>query len=275
MLPAFLRKSADERAELRTLNADAGKEAATILINPSDTSAPPDIAPVKQRPSPQHQYYHQPERKASRSFFSLLPIAIILGLIVAVLNKDRLAAFFDGLERKDKPVATATTKKKTTKPKPAEKQSTDTNLADTIISKGDDGSTDQVIIGADPAQRENEMKSFVRDFYIDRGNCTNLSRYFGSVAKQYYSKTDVSLSDIKKDCESYHSRWKFTEAKIDDDSFVFTHSDNGKLYIDFSMLFNRKQNEADEWVPYSIDVSMIVDSNNKIERIVERRIEKL
>jgi hypothetical protein len=36
-----------------------------------------------------------------------------------------------------------------------------------------------------------------------------------------------------------------------------------------------KQKEEDPWIPYKIDVSMVIDEQSKIERIVERRIEKL
>lgn len=145
---------------------------------------------------------------------------------------------------------------------------------DTITSEGDNGSVDQVVIDADPLQKESEIKNFINDYYRSRSSCDNLSRFFGSVVKQYYSKSNVSLSNIQKECADYHGRWKFIDADISDNSYAFTHN-NGKVYVDFTMMYYIKQKEEDPWIPYKIDVSMVIDEQSKIERIVERRIEKL
>ena len=80
---------------------------------------------------------------------------------------------------------------------------------------------------------------------------------------------------MQHECNQYHSKWKFVEADITPSSYIYKHQNNGKTFVDFNVLYKIKQNEEDLWVPYNIDVSALVDNNNKIERIVEKRIEKL
>ncbi|GAB3418076.1 serine/threonine protein kinase [Niabella aquatica] len=278
MLPGYFHKNAAERKDLHKIDKEPDIAAEPILIHPLSEAEKPGATPIQksQRPEPHYQ-----RRKSSPSFFTLLPVAIILGLIALVLNKDRIARYFDNQEGKStKPAAAKVVKKKTTQPmaQPEIKEDTMVPDPDTVTTDGGNGSIDQVVIDADLSKKESKIKNLINDYYRSRSNCANLSRFFGSVVKQYYSKSDVSLSSIQKECADYHSRWKFIDADIKDNSYVFTHPsslNDRTVYVDFTMLYYIKQKEEDPWIPYKIDVSMVIDGNNKIERIVERRIEKL
>ncbi len=146
---------------------------------------------------------------------------------------------------------------------------------DTTVSTGADGTRDQVVTSVDLDAKENMIKEFLNDYYHSRSDCSTLSRFFGDTVKQYYSQADKPLEQIVKECERYHNKWKFTEANINDATYSFTHSQDGNVLVDFNMLYKIKQNEADDWIPYNIDVSAVVDGQMKITRIVERKIEKL
>ncbi|ULT40764.1 hypothetical protein KRR40_39425 [Niabella defluvii] len=67
-------------------------------------------------------------------------------------------------------------------------------MPDTIVSNGDDGSMDQVIVTADPVQIEENIKKFITDYYRSRSNCSSLSAYFNDVVKQYYKKATYPLA---------------------------------------------------------------------------------
>lgn len=272
LLPGYFNKNAEQRRELHPVEASVVEDSdATMYINPVEPVKPgpkPDAVPPK-------QVYHQPATQRRSPFYVLFPIAVVLGLIAFALNKDKVTGFF---KKDEGPAVREAVAKPKPKPKKEEAEplkDTPVGLPDTIISNGDDGSLDQVIVSADPAQVEADVKSLISSYYRSRSNCSGLSSFFNDVVKQYYKKSNVQLSEIRKECESYHGKWQYTEADISNDSYVFTHNQNGKTYVDFSMLYKIRQNEIDDWIPYNIDVSMVIDENHKIERIVERRIEKL
>ncbi len=274
LLPQFLQKDAGLRNELVKINASLiGLKSEAIVIDPEINNE--EIPqPIPRIVKPDFKFSQQPKRHSS--FNSLFPIAIILALIVFVLNKDKIVQFVQSLQA---PSATeikqTPAKPKAKKPVSTINKDTHIETPDTITSSGDDGRTDQVILNPDPVQKEEALKSFINEYYVSRNSCTNLTRFFSNEVLQYYNKSNVSLSTIERECKSYHDKWKFTDADIDDTSYEFTHNQNGKVYIDFTMLYYIKQNEADAWIPYKIDVAMVIDENNKIERIVERRIERL
>lgn len=275
LLPGYFYKNAAERKELHKINGEMDMTTEAILVHPVPEAEKPLVSPIQKVQPAAPRYQRQ---KSGPSFFTLLPVAIVLALIALVLNKDRIARYFDNQDGKStKPVATKVVKKKAAQPVPQPEVKEDTMAPDpdTITSDGDNGSIDQVVIDTDPLQKESEIKNFINDYYHSRSSCDNLSRFFGSTVKQYYNKSNVSLSNIQKECADYHNRWKFIDADISDNSYVFTLQDNGKVYVDFTMMYYIKQKEEDPWIPYKIDVSMVIDEQNKIERIVERRIEKL
>lgn len=272
LLQKYFHKSPEARNELHKIGEDTPYTSVTIIdpLSPQSSSLnnPPDIPKVQ--PIPSHN-----TRRRKRSLSTLLPVAIIFGLIIMILNKNKIAAFFDHQEaNKVQTKKGPSPKKKKQNSTPLISADTPIKISDTIVSQGEDGSMDQVVVNS-PSQKESEMKSLIADYYRSRGDCTSLSRFFDNIVKQYYNKSDVSISDIKKECAIYHNKWRFTEADIDDDSYVFTLNQNGRVYIDFNMLYRIKQNESDEWISYNIDVALVVNEYNKIERIVERRIEKL
>lgn len=279
LLPGYFYKNAEERRELHKIDEEANYTGATI-IEPLLQPQISDPVAFQKNPVPEPAYHYRHQRRKGPSLLILLPIAIILSLIAVALNKDRIANYFDRQNAKEKQVTDKPVRKNIVKPEPVKKpvpteNDTPAGNADTMITKGEDGSIDQVTVSGDTSQKENEMKGIINDYYRSRSDCSSLSRFFNEVVKQYYNKSNVSISTIKKECATYHNKWRFTEANINDASYVFTHNQNGKVYIDFSMLYRIKQNETEEWISYNIDVAMVVDENNKIERIVERRIEKL
>ncbi|MFT4094211.1 MAG: serine/threonine-protein kinase [Niabella sp.] len=276
VLPGYFFKDAGARQELRRIeDSNHIYSGETIYISPY---VPAKEQPQSTRPQrlPAPAYNYQPPRRSSRLFYVLFPVAVILALIAFALNKDKLTSFFN---KKEQPVKTAAAKPKTAKPKVATKSEVNEDTAlprpDTVTTSGDDGSIDQVVVSVDIKQKEGDIKNEINDYYRSRSDCANLSRFFDATVKQYYNKSNVLLTDIQKECETYHGKWRYTEADINDESYVFTHSQDGKVYVDFNMLYKIKQSEEDEWISYNIDVAMVIGANNKIERIVERRIERL
>jgi len=267
LLPGFFYKNPEERKELRWVETDA-KSSSDETIVVSSRSVPKE---TERTVPPVYEYPHQ---KSSRNL--LIPILVVLGLVFFVLNKEKVIAFFSDRKmdiqkpKQEQPVSKTNTRKEATiadivavKP-------------DTIVSNGTDGSKDEVIVNSGMTdEREKAIKNEINEYYISRNECDQLNRFFENVVVQYYNKSNVSLASIQKECETYHNKWKFTNAAINNDSYVFTLNPNGRLYIDFNMLYKIKQQEEDEWVMYNIDVAMVINENNKIERIAETRIERL
>ncbi|MBK7098910.1 MAG: serine/threonine protein kinase [Sphingobacteriales bacterium] len=262
LLPDYLSKNPEERKELRKLDKVESERLATsaggYAATPAVGSAPDALL--------------QPRRKNGRNiFFSLLVIA---GLVYMALNKDTIKQFLktDGSGDRNK--------KTVVQPRPqppiqdTEAQIPAVVLPDTLPAPSEQD-IESVTITIDVKEKELNVKNLLTDYYTNRSNCGNLYRYFRDTVKQYYTKSNVTLDEVMKECQRYHDKWKFTEADFDESSFSFTHQENGNLLVDFSMLYKIKQNENDEWSNYNVDVSAIVDENMKITRIVERRIEKL
>ena len=269
LLPGYFNKDPQQRKELHQIdNGSVADTAETMYINPVNVVESTKMDDVYNNPT-----YQYPQPKNKSAFYILFPIAVVLGLMAYALNKDKINGFFTSGQKE---VKEAVVPKPQKKPQPKVTKPVEKPLPvnpDTIISNGTDGSIDQVIVNSNPVQREEDAKQFINNYYRSRSNCANLSNFFNNVVTQYYNKSNVSLADVKKECEAY--KWKIIEADIDDNSWVFTHNQNGKLYIDFNMLYKIKQKEEDEWIPYNIDVAMVIDEGGKIERVVERRIEKL
>ncbi len=264
ILTGYLHKNPEERQELQKITS-------TTVANPFLTIEPLD--PEPEQPTPVATRALQ--EKHSRSSWALvfLSFLIVAGLVVMALNSSRVMAFFNSFT--------------TQSPAPVVKKEIPPVLElpeaplpavvppDTTLSVGEEGTTDSVITRISDQELELNAKNLLTDYYNNRNNCGNMYRYFGDTVKQYFNKSNVSLDQVMKECQTYHSKWKFTEAEFDENSFVFSHQQNGNQYVDFSMLYKIKQQEADEWTSYQIDVSAIIDPSMKITRIVERRIEKL
>lgn len=261
LLPDYLSKNPEERKELRKLNITHSKVRSTNTGHatvPATGSSPEVLL--------------QPRRKNGRNiFFSLLVIA---GLVYIALNKDAIMQFLKTDDSGDR------NKKTVVQPRPqppiqdAEAQIPAVVLPDTLPAP-QEPDNERVTITIDEKEMELNAKNLLADYYTNRSSCGNLYRYFRDTVRQYYTKSNVTLDEVMKECQRYHDKWKFTEADFDESSFSFTHQENGNLLVDFSMLYKIKQNENDEWSNYKVDVSAIVDENMKIIRIVERRIEKL
>ncbi len=280
LLPTYLHKNADERSELvkisdHYITDDSIGE--TIYIDPETaTHSIPLAVPPKPPVLPDvRPRVHQSYNKRSSLFSFLLPVSIVLLLVVFVLKKDQWLPSLS-TNSNSIPKETSWQKQETTKKTspPAAVVDSVAEVTDAIISEGVNQSDDEVTVDAQPIQKEAELKIFINDYYRSRSNCRNLSHFFNDVVLQYYSKSNVPLSIIEKECKSYHDKWKFTDADIDSSSYTFTHS-QAKVYVDFTIMYYIKQYESDAWIPYKIDVAMVIDETNKIERIVERRIEKL
>ncbi len=189
LLPDYFNKNAELRRELHPIQSGTFEDSgATMYLNPAE--------PVKQSPKPlpasQTPVYHQPKQKRS-PFYVLFPVAVVLGLIAFALNKDKVTGFFKKIQH-------TTVRQAETRPKPKSKKveeqlkDTPVSLPDTIVSNGDDGSMDQVIVTADPVQIEENIKKFITDYYRSRSNCSSLSAYFNDVVKQYYKKATYPLA---------------------------------------------------------------------------------
>ncbi|GAB3013425.1 Stk1 family PASTA domain-containing Ser/Thr kinase [Niabella terrae] len=269
LLPGYFFKNAQDRKELVKIDASQAQPltAAPLEMEPALSVPPSAKAPGRsvRPPAPVHRSNTRP--------YLLLSILVILGLIAFALNREKVADFFQSAPEKVTEKPRSTPKKKTVIEKKAVKKADPP--PDTITTEGNDGNIDQVVVSVDLGTRENEIRNFIYDYYQSRGDCNALSRFFNDTVKQYYNKSNESIAAIKNECRNYHGKWKYTDASIHPDSWVFTHNQNGKVYVDFSMLYKIRQQAADAWIAYNIDVAMVIDTSNKIERIVERRIEKL
>lgn len=262
LLAGYLNKTPEMRNELRKIdsNNEASAIDETFIFTPEQR--------VKNSPA----FLPPPRRKRNWPpvFVSLL---IIIGLIFLALNQQAAKSFlkniFSGKAKKEVVAI----------PKPIKKPVTETPVIipppDTTNSIGDGGTNDQVITSVNLAERERIIKNIVNDYYRSRSDCNAMYRFFKDTVKQYYNKSNVKIENLVKECEQYHNKWQYIEADINNESYVFTHQQDGTSYADFNMLYKIKKAETDDWIPYNIDVSLVIDADNKIIRIVERKIEKL
>ncbi len=263
LLPGYLVKNALERRELQKIGNSASQADQTLI-----QVAPPATGHTPPQPNPMIR--NKPKSQTGSILFGILAVLAVAGLLALALNKNLVSDLFGNRNTPKKAEATIPVTKRTPAQAPAPELK-----PDTTVSTGAGGTTDQVVTSVDLDAKENTIKEFLNDYYQSRSDCSTLNRFFGDTVKQYYSQTNKPLEQIVKECERYHNKWKFTEANINDATYSFTHSQDGNVFVDFNMLYKIKQNEADDWIPYNIDVSAVVDGQMKITRIVERKIEKL
>ncbi|AHF17295.1 serine/threonine protein kinase [Niabella soli] len=263
LLGDYLGKKPEGRRELRKIGANETRNDETMLFTPVPAEPVRNSRPVLPVSSGKR-------KDPNRLGYIFLVFFIVTVLVLLAINKDRL--FGSNKE---------TSKKRTEKPiaRPAPKTNDlplpETAAPDTEQTHPDTMTSSQVITSEDLGKQETDIKNKINDYYRTRQDCGSLSRFFHDTVDQYYNKSDESLSEIQKECAAYHGKWRFTDADIPNSSYTFTHNPNGNTYVDFNMLYKIKQNDADDWIPYNIDVSMVFDKEMKIVRIVERRIEKL
>lgn len=278
-LPIFLNKTPDVRGELRKIETESFAATAdetvaytplqTVEIKPQQTNYIP----------PQQPVYYQTKRSNSRPYI-LLSFVFIAALAYFLSNKNMLDTLWQKVFGNAQKPQTETVKKDASPQvtKPVEQPPV---IVDSVFDEMPDTAAitetppTQVITSVDLNERERNIKNLVAGYYKSRTDCSGLSTFFYPVIKQYLSKTNFKIEDAVKDCENYHRKWQFIEADINNNSFVFTHQQDGNAIVDYSVFYKIKQKEEDAWIPYNIDVSMVVDKENKITRIVERRIEKL
>ncbi len=267
LLPLYLGKNPEDRRELRKIDAGTTKEDETIVFTP----VPPQ--PIEKIYPPLSTHPAQ-KTGSSRFGYVFLVFLIVAGLIVFALNKESILTLFGVNQEAPKKEVTKPALKPRAK-KQASPESTNALKSDTTNGTNDTMTTTQVITSEDLGQKEAVIKNRINDYYRMRQDCDGLSRFFRDTVQQYYNRSNELLTRIQKECAAYHGKWRFTEADISNSSYVFTYHPSGNTYVDFSMLYKIKQNEADDWIPYNIDVSVMFDKEMKIARIVERRIEKL
>ena len=267
LLPGYLYKNAEDRRELRKIEGAKPVADETVMFGPADPA--PQPIPVRQPPPP----YYPVKKRSNAWIYLLMSLLVIAGVVALAMNKELVNEWMNG-KQEDKPVEVVQQPKPERKQEPVKPVHVDIQ-PDTTSSIGEDGTTDQVVTSVDMRETEAGIKNMINDYYRSRSDCNTLYRFFADTVKQYYKKSNEPIETVIKECENYHGKWKFTEADINNQSYVFTHQQNGNVFVDYNMLYKIKQNETDDWIPYSIDVSMVFDENGKISRIVERRIEKL
>lgn len=261
LLPGYLLKNAEDRLDLQKITGPS---------IPSPVQITPDTAqPVPPVPRGRLQEKH------NRSSWVLvfLSFLVVGGLVLMALNSSRVMGFFNSFKTPDPKVEVR-------KPLPAPVVLPEPELPavvppDTVAANTQETEADTNTPAPDERELELNAKNLLSDYYHNRSNCGNLYRYFRDTVKQYFSKSNVTLDEVMKECQAYHNKWRFTEADFDEGSFVVGHQQNGNQLVDFSMLYKIKQQETDNWTSYTIDVSAIIDPSMKITRIVERRIVKL
>lgn len=274
LLPGYLYKNAEDRKELRKIDDGiAMSNDETVVFDPA--IPPPPVKNIEPAYTP---VVAPPKRRKSISSMILLWLLIVGGIVTFAVNKDAILRRLQRADSQPKQrISNVNTKPQTNNlPEPLPIDTTAIQMVpDTTVSEGDNGAVDQVVTSVDLGEQETNIKNTLNDYYRSRSDCNTLYRFFGDTVKQYYNKSNVSMSSIMKECESYHGKWKFTEANINNESYVFTHNQNGGTTVSFNMLYKIKQNEEDDWIPYNIDVTAVFDADKKIQRIVETRIEKL
>lgn len=218
-------------------------------------------------------------KKLIRPGCLLFYVFIIVSLLIVASFVNRIKPYIKEIiswgnvitnsgEEKNKPV-----KGKQTVKKPVPKATMPAPANDQNIQQEEPGLNTPFI--PDQETRETQLKEFVDSYYKLRGNCDNLRMFFADRIMQYYSMSNISIADAEAECDRYHGKWRITRAEIDSSSYVITHEPDGSSFVDFNMLYRIKTGESQPWTEYSIDVSMLIGIDDKITRIVERRIEKL
>ncbi len=264
LLPGYLYKNAEDRRELQKIHSETPVADETILFSPASP------IPVLAEPEPAAPAYYPVRKKSNAWVYLLLSMLVVAGVVVLARNKELLNEWMGN----KKPVEVVQETKPEKQPEPARPEPIVIE-PDTTSTVNADGTTDQVVTSVDTKETEANLKNKINDYYTSRSDCNTLYRFFGDTVKQYYKKSNEPIETIIKECENYHNKWKFTEADINNQSYVFTHQQNGNVFVDYTMLYKIKQKVTDDWIPYSIDVSMVFDETGKISRIVETRIEKL
>ncbi len=267
LLPGYLYKNAEDRAELRKIDSVQSVAEQTVI---DGLHVPPQPAPAPAAPQHVAPVYYPVRKKSNTWIYLLFSVLLISGLVALAMNREMVGSW---LNNNKQPAPDALPK--TVRALPPVRNEPVILSPDTINSINNDGTQDQVITSVDVRQVEANIKNIISDYYRSRSDCNTLHRFFADTVKQYYKKSNEPLTNIIKECEKYHGKWQYTEADITEGSYVFTHHENRNVYVDYNMLYKIKQNEGDDWIPYNIDVSMVFDENMKISRIVERRIEKL
>lgn len=271
VLPTFLYKNPELRKELHKIEGTIEMTDQTRLYEPLPIPKIQEKPPVITKPIT--------KRKSSAPYL-LMSLLVISGLVVLAINREKVLPYIDKFfetktEVQKKPNIPVAEQQIPQAVEPKIEPEVVIPVPDTTVSEGENGRNDVVITKPDNVVTEGKIKGIINSYYQNRKECGSLYKFFGYTVKQYYNKSNESLDNIMKECEAYHQKWKFTDAEINEDTFVFNHNNEGETFVDFNMLYRIKKEEADEWIPYSIDVSAVFDQEFKITRIVERRIEKL
>ncbi|TXH54857.1 MAG: serine/threonine protein kinase [Bacteroidia bacterium] len=236
LLEGYLYKNAESRNSLHKIDINKAIEDDQTLE--FTVVQEPQVSPIQAVYTPEFE-----KKKSGNWFWTFFVIMIITALIVFAANEEKFMPYIQkwmGTQEPPKLEAKAETEKPTRPQRRPQKESNPLPTPQPILTdSADEQDTNIKII--DIAQKEFEVKTLMNEYYHSRDNCDRMSEFFAPVVKQYYTKSNLSIDEVMQECNQYHSKWKFVEAEITPSSYVYKHQNNGKTFVDFNVLYNKKK----------------------------------
>jgi len=120
---------------------------------------------------------------------------------------------------------------------------------------------------------EQNIKEYVAKYYLalDNNNVEALDYFINNKVDRWFSKSNVSLTNIKKDTKKYLEKYPYRETKIKWETFKFSELPNEDYNVSYSMIYKIKSNIDDDFKQYNLNIKTIWSHNMKIKNMYEER----
>jgi hypothetical protein len=120
---------------------------------------------------------------------------------------------------------------------------------------------------------EKELRQKITQYYntFDSGNVNDLDFYINPIVDKWYTKTNISISEIKSDASAYLKKYPNTQTEIQWNSFKVKPL-NDDYAVTYKMIYKILNSKKNKTRIYHLEIKAVWDKNLKLKSMYEVKI---
>lgn len=120
---------------------------------------------------------------------------------------------------------------------------------------------------------EENLKERTRDYYdtIHSGNIDALENFINPIVDTWYSRSNITYSEIKRDTKAYNKRHPSTSTDIQWDTFMVTSLNDGYA-VTYNMIYKLLKENKGKDIIYHLKIHAVWDKDLKLKSMYEEKL---
>ncbi|MEZ4723011.1 MAG: hypothetical protein R2813_14140, partial [Flavobacteriales bacterium] len=118
------------------------------------------------------------------------------------------------------------------------------------------------------------VRSNIAGYYkaLSNSRIEQLGNYLEDPMQQWFSSTNISLSNVMADSRRYVEKYPFREANINWSTITFKELDGGLLQVTYVMDYRIKRKRLQFWSNYKLFITTVWNGDNKMVSMQEENL---